>query len=497
MRLIIQRSGVFPKTEGRFAQSDYPLIFIIKDNWNDYSYMTMCSLFILQSPDDSPIQLGNCRIMIKGQDKYRWTFDQAPDTFPALPPQYCSLGVELKYYNQIRAVLGVEQGSKLMASLRDIAWNKHRWQHFDGDTCFDVSLQREKNMAILIRDSIANIFGKSATRKKRDFTYSVILPGASYEISIPFDFRRKSFLPNRTCLLVGQNGVGKTQILSKLAVALTGVVSDYESNDDFIKILESAGKVSPTPSFYRVIAVSFNAFDNFEIIPDTEDADVRYSYCGIRKRDNSILAAHEQIAEIKQTIAKMDNAKFEFLSRSLQKTLRIKISNKEDLDENFYNRLSAGQRIVTNIITHVISKIEKQSLVLIDEPETHLHPQLATSLITSIGDLLKEYQSFSIIATHSPLIAQQIPSSSIRVITRQNDTVEAFLPDIECFGENLSEITSALYETNEFFRDYKTVIDKEVKRSLSNPDKVLELLKTNLGANAKSYLLAKTMENSN
>lgn len=492
MHFIVQKDGAIPRKNSNVPASEYPVIVILKDNWNDYSYMTMCSLSVYLTHDSPAVSLGNCKIMYKGQDKWAWTLATHPPEFKRLPLNFCSIGIEVGFYKSVKSVLGRESGRLLLESLRDAGWNPRIWRQFENDDCFRFSLLREKSETAKIRDKVSQLFGKKDSSKKLSFKYNVLLPGAEKEIDLTVDFRRKSFLPYRVSLLVGRNGVGKTQILSNLAIALTGVLSDRRDNSqNSLDRLISAGRVSPMPSIYRVIAVSFNAFDSFEIVPDIDDADIKYSYCGIRKIDNSLMAADEQIGKIKHALAGMGIRELKLLSSAIKKTLGVKIEE-TGLDEAFYGKLSAGQRIALNILTHIVARIEDYSILLIDEPENHLHPQLATSLMSSIGDLLVKFKSFAIVATHSPLIAQQIPSASIKIIARREKDIDIFQPDIECFGENLSEISSALFETKEHERDYKAVLDKKIKSCKEDQERIREILDTRLGGNAMAYLVGAT-----
>lgn len=495
MYFVVQHDGFIPRINNDVSPEDYPLVVIVRDGWNDYSYQTMCSLHVYLRPEGQAITLGNCRIMYKDQEKWHWGLENYNHGFNKLPSNFCSLGIETSFYEKINIHLGVDNGIEFLESLRDAAWLPQVWRRFENDTCFRASLMRDKSEATKTRDVVPTLFGKKNQKKVFRFVYSVALPGAQNLIQVPFDFRRTSFLPHRIALLVGRNGAGKTQILSNLAIALTGVMSNHDDNSDLsLNKLLAAGQVKPTPSIYRVVAVSFNAFDSFEILPENEDGDIKYSYCGIRMPNGTILSADDQISKIVFAVGALDDEKHELLIQLINGTLDLQISGKEELTEGFYKKLSAGQRIVVNIISHVMARIEIGSLLLIDEPETHLHPQLATSLISALADLLTKFKSFAVIATHSPLIAQQVPSSMVTVVDRNNGCVEVFMPDIECFGENLSEISSALYETKEYERDYKVTLDTEIRKCMTNQPRFENLTKIKMGANARAYVLAKTWE---
>jgi predicted ATP-dependent endonuclease of OLD family len=54
--------------------------------------------------------------------------------------------------------------------------------------------------------------------------------------------------------------------------------------------------------------------------------------------------------------------------------------------------------------------------LLFDEPETHLHPSIIFKLINTLNKLLDDYDSYLIIATHSPIVIQQIPSKKVMIL---------------------------------------------------------------------------------
>jgi len=222
------------------------------------------------------------------------------------------------------------------------------------------------------------------------------------------------------------------------------------------------------------------------------NARFRYTYCGIRKSDGSLYSAEELISNIKAAVKQAGPDQKEVIERTLKSVLEL-----ENVGRFFgagatrnYRTLSAGQRIALNILVHLIANLRDRSLVLFDEPETHLHPSLMTTLITEFVWLLGKYQSYAILATHSPIIAQQVPSRLIRIIGRTDNFVEVNRPNIECFGENLSEITNALFETREHERDYTSTIDALLKRYDFDPEKVEAAFPGGLGANARIYLWA-------
>lgn len=478
--------------------SDEPIVVLRKDNWNDYSYMTLNQVFVFLPGNNEAIELGYIKIMYKGQREGRWVFQDGPTEFDALEEIYCSLSSNIEFYKELKKI-GDSFALLFMKALRDAAYFPKIWKSFEEEPCFQASLLRSSSAVIEIRDKLPSLFGNER-KKIRQFTYTVCLPGAENEHKVSFDFK-KAEVPFRINLLVGPNGSGKTQLLSKLAIALSGVTQEETSAqwDAARKKRLGAGRVSPIPSFYQIIAISFNAFDKFEIPAVETDNDntapganyentIRYTYCGIRN-ENGTLCSEKDLAErIMDSISKLPQEKLKILADLWRKAtgqLSIPLHNENSVQ---YDYLSAGQKIVLNILTHLLLHLSPNSLVLLDEPETHLHPSLMTMLVNELGDLLKTYKSFAIVATHSPLIAQQIPSDYIKIMNRNDGYVEIYTPDIECFGANISEITNSLLTSREYERDYTKTIDELVEKFESDVTKVEALFPKGLGINAKFYL---------
>jgi predicted ATPase len=480
---------------------DEPVVVLKRDDWNDYSYRTKCDVYVYMTPESPAVSVGSVRIMYRNQVLEPWVFEKYPHlSFRELGREYCSLGWNLGFYTRLNE-LGTEFARGFLVAIRDAALNEDIWNAFANNVCFKTSLLRDTSEAIEMRDAVPKLFGIARQLVDR-FRYSVKLPGARAPHRITFDSSRRGALPHRVMLLVGPNGTGKTQVLANLAIALTGVTSEETSNQMERVALSGlmkrrrSGTIEPLPSIYQVLALSFNAYDKFEIPKPNPNAKIRYTYNGIRGRDGIVLSEDGLLVAIKEALDRMDSDRRAVFSLTLQRVLGPETAS-ELLTEGaeivaeprqFYEQRSAGQRIVLNILTHLVANLRERSLVLLDEPETHLHPSLSTSLISEILRLLDQFASFAIIATHSPIIAQQVPSDHIRVLRRVQDGVEIGTPSIECFGENLSEISNVLFESREFERDYTSVIDQLLELNGNDPARVEALFPRGLGSNARVYL---------
>ena len=80
-----------------------------------------------------------------------------------------------------------------------------------------------------------------------------------------------------------------------------------------------------------------------------------------------------------------------------------------------------------------------------DEPEAHLHPPLLAAFVRALSDLLINRNGVAIIATHSPVVLQEVPRSCVWKIVRHGRAAEASRPEIETFAENVGVLTREIF----------------------------------------------------
>jgi hypothetical protein len=110
-----------------------------------------------------------------------------------------------------------------------------------------------------------------------------------------------------------------------------------------------------------------------------------------------------------------------------------------------FSGLSSGHKIVLLTITRLVETVEEKSLVLLDEPEAHLHPPLLSAYIRSLSDLLTNRNGMAIMATHSPVVLQEVPRSCVWKLHRSGYHLSAERPLLETFGENVGTLTDEVF----------------------------------------------------
>jgi len=457
---------------------EYPALALVKDGWNDYGYYILYNLILYKTRDES-IEIGNVKILDKRTDS-----TIIPDSFTSLDHNFCSLGQSLEYYEKIKKNFP-ETFIDILNSLNDIAINDEKAAAFKSEKGYKDGLMRFGSAEKAFTGAkMLLLENKKAVNDQLAFSYSVMVTGANSKHEVFFDFILDTELPFRINVLIGKNGTGKTQFLGSMVYSISG-----------IKYPNSFQPYNPL--FDRVIAISYSLFDDF---PKPEETTVfSYKYIGLRTKEEEIISDLKLGEKLRKALKLiLDEERSQIWYNAVNRIIPLEnlgLDNEKALNDDYINalsyenakRLSSGQSITLFILTELIAHIKEGSLILFDEPETHLHPSAISQLINVLYEILDAYKSYAIISTHSPIIVQDIPAKYITIFDRQgNSPIIRKLP-IESFGENLSTLTSKIFDTIEVKELYKNFLDNFVYTSMESIDKRFE---NGLSINAQLYISA-------
>jgi predicted ATPase len=428
-------------------------VFLREDNWDDYSFKTTFSVYYANE-DGTLVHLGTTKIAHRGLGSGRVN---TPESFDSLGPEYYSLGQEQSYYETIKS-LPNGAGFQILRKLRDIVMSPEIYEEFRSEHALVASLTRAVNLTIIQR--FRRILAGQYRHARYDFRYFPSANATNKPLELQFLVEPESLPPTNVHAIIGRNGVGKTTMLARMAEAVclnetTRLKRTDIGNFEFLR----SGEGDEADGFANVVSVSFSAFDHFQVpIGDgTDQTDVKYEYVGLRSLEHQRL---KSIIELQgdfesSVLTCVRSARYPFWIKAVE-TLSsdpgfhaLSLSRFLDLTDDairsacaeIYQNASAGHRLVLLTIARLVETVGDGTLVLLDEPEAHLHPPLLGSFIRAVSELMIARNAVAIVATHSPVVLQELPKKCIWILTRHGERLQGYRPALETFGENLGILT--------------------------------------------------------
>ena len=461
----------------------YPAFVLAADNWDDFGVQSLFRLFYYASFEQQRYSIGVVKIIVRSVDKDSpkvTTKKHMKAEFLSLSSEFCSLGQDQKYYENIKQAFP-DQYRSILWALRDCAVFPFIEDDFEKDFSFGRSLLRDNEAERLLREAKYLIEGIKITNKE-SFVYHFQPPFSESETLLDVEFDCHSLLPGRLLAIVGKNGVGKTQMMSRFPIDLS-----QKKQENFEPQL---------PLFSKVISVSTSLYDHCRY-PDKSN-EFNYEYIGLTIKDgaNRRIITNDEIDSKLQASCKLINAKGrakslrnileEILPETIVETLFQKDDGKYLLNtgvvKEVRQKLSSGESTLLYLLTSVVSTLRFDTLLLFDEPETHLHPNAITTLISALYKLLEEFQSYGIVATHSPLVVREIKSKQVRVMERFEDRSLIRKVQQETLGANISALVDEIFGNKDIPKYYREAILRLVKNNSATEEAIYQAIGTDVNS---------------
>ncbi|WP_417538682.1 AAA family ATPase [Marinobacter sp.] len=481
--------------------------YLITDNWDDwFEFSTMYSLVYVDS-NNIRHRIGSTKIgqfdMKKDQRR-----PDIPEVFERLDDKFFSVGQDDSFYEELNK-LGDDIRDEILISIKDIALDENIYKKAIKERVTSISLLR-----LVTHTSVKGQYrrlAKGGARLSRySFTYSSpIFKGASSErICLSFEVTPESNPPTNIHVLIGRNGVGKTHLMNNMISALIDENSASSKVGEFASLDELEGEL-----FSNVVSVTFSAFDETEPLPEKKDKStgIQFSYVGLKrvKRSNEKSLPPKSPVILKNEFVKSllsckAGGKAERWKRAVGKLESdpvfgdinvASILENEDETEfkevagRIFKNLSSGHKIVLLTITRLVETMEERSLVFLDEPEAHLHPPLLSAFVRSLSDLLINRNAVSIIATHSPVVLQEVPRSCTWKLWRSGYFSKVERLETESFGENVGILTREVFGLENTDSGFHSLL-KDAVNKFENYDTAVQSFNGQLGVEAKGILRA-------
>jgi predicted ATPase len=437
--------------------------------------------FVLGRVDENGDErrIGLVRIATSGQERGRTTL---PLRFEAVTADTFSLGAELDYYNELREVAGADSHAVLLA-LGDVAIDPDRRARFADEFAFRQSLIRYAPSRAALEGAGAILSGTNAARSDGwTLAFRTAVGGEPLELDL--EFGTDPDLPGEIVVLVGPNGSGKTKLLANLALAA------FAPSD-----VVTWGKLDTGRAFSRILAFSYSALDQFDVPGGSAQGrsgfiragvETGYSYFGLRDLRAGQEASAVGVAPLKSADRiredfkqafveglELDGLLREVLAEVLDESsftsgAMIARDDLDDLDDpslirtlqKFFTSASTGHKFVLLMVAQLCANVRAQSLVLVDEPEAHLHPPLLATFLRALRRVLQTRDANAVVATHSPFLVQETPARYVRVINRRGPFTTVRQPVIETFGEDVGTITREVFQLDTSRGEYVEILEE-------------------------------------
>lgn len=454
-----------------------PTFQLVKDNWNDwFKWYTLYAVRAIQS-DGSVVELGHTKIARQGMTEDNGS-TELPAMFEALDTTYFSVGQDENYYETLIS-LGDDVRSGFLIAMRDCA--------------FTIAIFDENAAEPVMYNSLLRYVEESRVRERfhRLAHNEIALSPYSFEYHFPLDPQAltpppilsfavtpNSLPATNIHVLIGRNGVGKTRCFDFLARAFLKMPAE-DPQQEVGRLRNLAADPfglddgNEDPGFAGLVTVSFSAFDAMGPLAGATSGLKRYAYIGLvtheasqdggggtasagpRVKDvhelahefgKSVLAAREGVRrrrwEDALTTLEADPLFAEANVSALADYIGLDL---EQRARALFRKLSSGHAAVLLSITRLIELVEEKSLVLIDEPESHLHPPLLSAFVRALSDLLINRNGVAIIATHSPVVLQEVPRSCAWKLSRAGRDARVDRLEQETFAENVGTLTREVF----------------------------------------------------
>ncbi|AZK44960.1 AAA family ATPase [Paenibacillus lentus] len=497
-------------------------LYLIEDNWNDWwDYKTMYSLSYVDE-SGKLLYLGSVKIGERTVNKETLR-PNIPSSFDFLDDTFFSVGQDVSYYESLNEFHD-DYRQTILRALMDIALLPEVYARVRNYSVTKESLMRNVRHSSVIGQYRRLANGNSELTSYK-FTYTGPNIRDAERIVLDFEVVPDSNPPTNMHVLIGRNAVGKTHMINNMVASLISTSPSRTKNGYFST---QSDAISDDVLFANVVSVSFSAFDPGEPIPDRRNRQegTPYTYVGLKqvnkppkspenlkydfaKSIDSIKSSGKIVrwlraVEMLRADPIFDEANVPTILEPEENEDPLGFFEQDtendavegDTDESkllrrraqkFFHRLSSGHKIVLLTLTRLVETLEERTLVLLDEPEAHLHPPLLSAFIRALSDLLVQRNAVGIIATHSPVILQEVPRSCVWKLRRRGTQLTYCRTEIETFGENIGELTSEIFELEVVYSGFYRLLREAVER-YGDYDRIVESFNGELGWEARAIL---------
>lgn len=406
-------------------------------------------------------------------------------------------------YRRVVGGMGVETARKLLISLRDVVALAEFQPKSNipklaaGTKVFQKSFVRTAESFFAFKNAGSVLHGLEAEqfrRMSKNIHVNFQLSGRKNRHELKFQFDHGADLPKRIAVVIGKNGVGKSQALGTIVrAALAGSTKSLnEGNEKSRVLMNRLLAFAPTNEFASVFPgerrknakVWYKRFSlnrggstrrSIGIADMVLQVARSQGYIGNYSRWNIFLAAIQALSDWEQiALPRTGKGQPPIQLSDLRDngdaagdlTLTAELGVVDDLlldlfvsidgrrePVRFVNGqsypLSSGEISFLRFAAQASLYIENGSLLLMDEPETHLHPNFIKQFVVMLDNMLKLTGSAAVIATHSVYFVREVFSEQVTVLEVVDGVVRTEPLRLQTFGADIGAISYFVFGEDE------------------------------------------------
>jgi predicted ATPase len=512
--------------------TNYVQIYKSSDEWNDYGIRAMYDICFKFSDAHPMVIYGKFKMLFYENFEERNGLEPDSDDqikLDTLNSQFIGQIQEESVYRKLYSYFNgdIELIADILIKIRDAGTIKHispdKLNLRRVENRFSNVLLRTSNARYAFQNGFYIISAldsskRAATLAKKSWNLDVSNNKSDFRLK--FDFKENNFLPSNINLLIGENGSGKSFILNQVVESFLGydsfptsdlpnfnriVVMSNTIEDNYVSTkAQSYKRLYPGASYYYYNLISQKRFDSK--LGVSRKYKTSQAVLDLLWRDSSeyhLFEKWQTFINILTDVLKFETVHLNVRGKGLIDIAEnrilftdpnnlINVDTKKDIvfkDNNgVIVPLSSGQITFVRFTLNLLSIIEQNSLVIIDEPENFLHPSLEIEYLKIVLRLLQETQSVGLIATHSAVLAREVPAQYVHVLKYVNGTYSSYTPKIETFGNDLNRINSYVfgdYNSDKIFEEYIA----DLSRGLQSYEDVVQKYQEVLPASIVSQII--------
>jgi ABC-type cobalamin/Fe3+-siderophores transport system ATPase subunit len=482
------RPALFLSKEGAEGSGSDAVVVPSSDRWNDFGYVVLADIGLRGPSGEMEWFAG--RFAVQGEKSLRdFASSAGADETTGIPlsqlgKPYASLLGEIKHYSLARRALGSARASALLRELHDVSLLSEEeatvpdWPEFFESEVFTMAFLRSSESYLAFRQGAWVLAGRATSNIDSQQPFAATLRTGP-RVRFDFKFDAQNVFRGRIAVLIGANGSGKTTALAVLARGLAdskalAVAIDQRPQVNQVLAFAHSGAValfrsrtkSAGSARVRVFALDplgtrgrrrATEPDTRLLVDIARASDEEGQLLGYLKSllDDEFPSLRMQVPIKQSTGEGGRSTAYKSLARWMRGSEQRQLEAAAEIDHSRPLKYfdadgkprtpSLGQRTFIRFALTALANAGPASVLLIDEPENFLHPNLISRFMQVLHRVLTGTRSIALIATHSPFVVREVQSAQVHVITRIDGLMQVAKPRLQTLGANVANISDEVF----------------------------------------------------